>query len=450
MKPLCVIQSPFETRSGYGDMARDIVRHIVDLDLYDVKLISMPWGACPINALDPVKDAELLKLMVQPPIQFPRQPELFIQISVPNEFQALGKYNIGITAGIETTAISKPWVDGCNRMNLVLAISQHSVDVIKSTIIEEKAPDGRTIATHQVKVPVEVLHNCVHTDVFKKITPEELSPAIKLAMAEVKEKFCFLFVGHWLRGNIGEDRKNVGLLVRIFCETFKNVSVNQRPALVLKTSGAGFSIMDREEVLTKIKQVRQASGPNAPNVYLIHGELTEDEMNSLYNHPKIKAHVSFTKGEGFGRPLLEATMSQKPVIASGWSGQLDFLNKDDAILLPGELKQVEKAAVWENVIIPESAWFNVDMNAAASALMWAFKRYDTFLLPAKRLARKNAQLFGYDVIKNRTAELLERYVPKMAIQVPVKLPSLKKIGRDVPSAPLPVLKKLEPKNAETQ
>ena len=451
MKPLCIIQSPLETRSGYGDMARDIARHIIDLDLYDVKLVSTPWGATPMNALDPKKDQKLISRIATIPLQLPRQPEIFIQVSVPNEFTPMGKYNIGITAGIETTAVSLPWIQGCNRMNTVWTISNHSKEVFASTIVEERAPTGQIVKTHKVEVPVEVLHCCVHTNIFRKLSPEEIVPSIKSEMMEIKEKFCFLFVGHWLKGVIGEDRKNVGLLVKIFCETFKNTSSANRPALILKTSGAGFSIIDREEMLSKIKQIRQMIGPNCPNVYLLHGELTEEEMNSLYNHPKIKAHVSFTKGEGFGRPLLEASLSQKPVIASGWSGHLDFLNSTDAILLPGEVKQVEPGAVWENVIIPQSGWFNVDPQAAANALMWVFKKHDQFILPAKRLAKKNKDEFNYDVIKNRTAELLEQYVPKMALELPVKLPTLKKLGSSSSNvATLPTLKKITTNEAEQQ
>jgi hypothetical protein len=410
-------------------MARDIARHIIELDMYDVRLISLPWGATPMTALDPTRDAELIKRIVPQPINLPRQPELFIQVSVPNEFQSIGKYNIGITAGIETTLISVPWIDGCNRMNTVWAISKHAVEVIRNTVAEERDPNGNVTRQAKVTVPLEVLHCCANTDIFKKIEPESVVSSIRDMMTDVKEKFCYLFVGHWMRGNMGEDRKNVGLLVKIFCEAFKNHPSSTRPALILKTSSATFSVLDREEVLMKIKMVRESVGAGCPNVYLIHGDLSETEMNSLYNHPKVKAHVSFTKGEGFGRPLLEASLSQKPVIASGWSGHLDFLNKDNAILIAGELRNVEPNAVWENVIIPQSQWFNVDMNQAGGALVYVFKKYDQLLLPAKRLAAENKAKFSYDVIKQRTKELLEQYVPKQAMQVDLKLPTLKKITK---------------------
>lgn len=429
LKPLCVIQSPLETRSGYGDMARDICRHIIELDLYDVRLVSMGWGMTPMNALDPTKDDELIKRIVPQPVQLPRQPDIFIQISVPNEFQPVGKYNIGITAGIETTAISLPWVQGCNRMNTVWTISEHSKSVIQSTVIEEHGPNNQLLNTHKVVVPVEVLHNCINTSIIRKIQPDEIEPKVSELMTQIKEKFAFLFVGHWLQGNMGEDRKNVGLLISIFCQAFKNINSANRPALILKTSGAGFSILDREEMLKRISEIRNSVGPNSPNVYLIHGELTESEMNSLYNHPKVKVHISLTKGEGFGRPLLEATQSGKPIIASGWSGHLDFLESDKCILLPGELRNVDASAVWENVIIPQSQWFNVDPNVAGSAMLFAFKKYDDLVLRAKQLSKSARDKFNYDVIKHRTKDLLEKYIPKIALPEPIVLPKLKRISK---------------------
>lgn len=425
-KPLCVIAGPFGTRSGYGDMARDIIRHILDLGRYEVKLISLPWGNTPINALDVKnpKDVPVLDAIIPPPYGLPRQPELFIQISVPNEFQPQGKYNIGITAGIETTLCSPEWIEGCNRMNVIWTISEHSKRIFESTVMERRDQAGNSLGQVKINVPVEVLHNCVHTDVFRKIPAKELDADLRLELVNIKEDFCFLFVGHWLNGEIGEDRKNVGLLVKTFCETFKNKGPMNRPALILKTSGAGFSVLERENILRKIDIIKQTVGGTCPNVYFLDGELTESQMNSLYNHPKVKAHISFTKGEGFGRPLLEATQSQKPVIASGWSGQLDFLNAEDAVLLGGELRNVERSAVWQGVIIPESMWFNVDVNFASGAMQHVVKHYDKFLERAKTLAKKNEKDFSYDAIKIRTATLLDKYVPEFAIPVTMTLPPL--------------------------
>jgi hypothetical protein len=111
---------------------------------------------------------------------------------------------------------------------------------------------------------------------------------------------------------LGHDRKDVGMLIKTFCETFKGKS--NKPALILKSSGAGYSILDREEILKKINQIR--TDDSLPNVYLLHGSITNEEMNGLYNHPKVKTMVSFTHGEGYGRPLAEFATSEKPIIAT--------------------------------------------------------------------------------------------------------------------------------------
>lgn len=428
MKPLCVIQSPLATRSGYGDAARDLARHVIELDQFDVILVSMPWGTTPMNALNPTdpRDKMLLDRISPIPVNLPRQPELFIQVSVPNEFQPIGKYNIGFTAGIETNACSGEWLEGCNRMDLILAMSEHSKFVFQNTTSEMRNQMGQTVKTIKLEKPIEVLHNCVDLSIFRELKASELEKSVTETLSTVKENFVFLFVGHWLQGSLGQDRKNVGMLVHTFCDAFKDTATDKRPALMLKTSGAGFSIMDQQEILRKITEVRNMIGPNAPAVYLLHGELTEKEMSSLYNHPKVKVHVSFTKGEGFGRPLLEATLSKKPVMASGWSGHLDFLNPEDSILLSGGLTKVDQSVVWQNVIIPESSWFTPDYANARAALQHVFKYYDKFIPGAERLYKKNKEAFSYNAIKEKTATLFAQYVPTFEMAAPLSLPKLKK------------------------
>jgi glycosyltransferase involved in cell wall biosynthesis len=428
-KPLCVVRAPVATRSGYGDAARDIVRHLIEYNKFDVRIHSVPWGDTPMNALDPShpKDKMILDRVITEPLN--KQPDLFIVVSVPNEFQALGKFNIGITAGIETTAASAQWVEGCNRVNLVLAMSEHSKNVLVNSKYSIQSKDGQTQGVLQVQPVVEVLHNCIDTAVFGKNAPVDKS--ITKVLDEIPESFAYLFVGHWLRGDYGEDRKNVALLVKLFLETFKQVKDRPQPALILKTSSAGFSILDREEIRTKIEQLKAsvtlAPGQSMPNVYLLHGELTEQEMNTLYNHSKVKAHISLTKGEGFGRPLLEASVSGKPVIASGWSGQLDFLDKDRAVLVGGELKNVHPSAAWENVLLTDASWFAPDHQQAVDAMAVVFMDYKTFKDRAYSLAVKNRKDFSYNAIRDRMFALLDQHVPEFPKEVAIKLPTLKKI-----------------------
>jgi glycosyltransferase involved in cell wall biosynthesis len=428
MKPICLIQSPLATRSGYGDAARDIARHIIELDVYDVILVSLPWGSTPMTALDPVKDAELIKRIATIPVQLPRQPELYIQVSIPSEFQPVGKYNIGITAGIETNVCSLEWLEGCNRMDVIWCMSNHAKNVFQTTTVDQRNQQGQTVRQVKLERPIDVLHNCVNLGTFHPREVAEIPKTIRTELQSIPEEFVFLFVGHWLKGNVGEDRKNVGLLVKIFCEVFKDMPSSKRPALLLKTSGAGFSHMDHDAIMTKIQQIRASVTPNPPNVYLLHGDLTDEEMSGLYNHPKVKAHVNFTKGEGFCRPLLEATTSKKPIIASGWSGHLDFLDSENAILLNGTLTKVDPSVVWPGVIIEESSWFSVDTNMAATAMMAVYRNYDKFLPRAETLYKKTKENFAYPTIKARTKELLDKYAPQFQMVAPLSLPKLKKIS----------------------
>jgi glycosyltransferase involved in cell wall biosynthesis len=396
------------------------------------------------NAMD---DLIIQKLLIQPSL--PRLPEIFVSITVPNEFQRMGQFNIGITAGIETTACSAPWIEGMNRMDLILTISEHSKRVLSQTQYQIKNDMGVAQRPLRLEKPIEVLPNCVHTDVFKKLKLDELDAGIVRLMADVKENFCFLFVGHWLQGQLGADRKDVGMLVKVFLETFKRVPAESRPALILKTSGATFSVMDREDVLRKIQEIAASvSGQSLPSVYLLHGDLTEQEMSSLYNHPKVKAMVSFTKGEGFGRPFLEWTMTGKPLIVSGWSGHLDFLTPTDAILLGGKLEPVHPSAVWEGVIERDTKWFQVDYQKAAAILHTVWKNYKQFEHRGDALAKRNAEKYSFDSIKQYTGDILNRWIPAFNIpeQVELKLPQLKKIK---PSAEVKSATLAAPKGAES-
>ena len=213
-----------------------------------------------------------------------------------------------------------------------------------------------------------------------------------------------------MQGTMGEDRKNVGLLIKAFFELFKNKT--KKPALILKTSGGGTSYMDRDDILKKIESIKKSvNSTNLPNVYLLHGEFSDSEMNQLYNYPKIKAMVSLTKGEGYGRPLLEFSLTKKPIITTGWSGHIDFLDPEFTTLLPGQLTNVHDSAVVPNMILKESQWFSVDTGALGYTLKDVFENYKNYIDKAKRQAYKSNTNFSWDAMKNKVDELFTQYIP---------------------------------------
>lgn len=407
-KPFLLYQAPIATRSGYGDHARDLLKSFRDLDYYDIKIVSTRWGATPMDQLNP--NDEFHKWILDSIVsEINIQPDVYVQMTVPNEFQQVGKFNIGVTAGIETTVIPKDWVDGCNRMDLVITTSQHSKSGIVGTQWTERDKTTQQVITeHRVSKPVEVL--------FEGTDYKELDGLDKLD--SIKENFCFLFVGHWLQGNLYHDRKDVGGMIQTFLSAFSRTK-GEKPALILKTSSAGFSIRDREEILRKVEEVASQVKSDV-SIYLIHGDLTPDDMWKLYNHPKVKATISFTHGEGFGRPLLEFSMTGKPVISSGWSGQLDFLNDKQSVLLDGELKNVDPSAS-NQFLLPESQWFYVNYSNAAFKLIDVFNNYDKYLSESKKLGRDNINKFSHNKMTEALKGICDIHI-KVAKHVDLILP----------------------------
>ena len=436
-KPVLVFQAPVGTRSGYGERSRDLVRALIALDKYDIKIINTRWGSTPMNALSDKDDDIISRLLME---QLKQQPEIFMQVTVPNEFQKLGKFNIGVTAGIETTICDASWIEGCNKMDLILASSEHAKKVFEST--EYQRIDQNTkqnIGNVKLTTPVEVLFEGIRLDKFKKEYTSE--PNIENLFKDIKEEFCFLFVGHWLPGAFGEDRKNVSGLIKTFYESFKNKQ--NAPALILKTSGGALSVIDRNEMINRINQIKASVDSKVlPKVYLAYGDFTEEEMNDLYNHNKVKAHVSFTKGEGFGRPLIEAAITGKPIITSNWSGHVDFLNTETSVLLPGTLTKVHKTAAWKGVLNEDSEWFSVDLNVAAGFLKDIFKNYKSYTEKSRKTYHHIKTNFSFDAMKDKLSVILDSRMPEFPKMLGLNLPKLKKV-ESMPQITLPKLKKID-------
>ena len=440
-KPICLVTAPVATRSGYGAHSRDICRALIKLDRYDVKIWNVRWGSTPMNALN--KDDPNDKIIVDRLLQnaeLPKQPELHIHIVIPNEFNPLAKYNIGITAGLEMTACPPKWIEGMNRMNLNIVPSTFVKDTM-NTIVFDITDEQTKQKKGELKneKPIEVLFEGTDTNIFKKTN--EFSKEFVDEMKNVEESFNFLYVGHWLQGDLGKDRKDTGMMLKVFLETFKNMK--KKPGLIMKTSGATFSVLDREQMLDKIKTIKETIEGDLPNIYLLHGDFEDEEMNQLYNHPKVKAHINLTHGEGFGRPLLEASISQKPVIAPNWSGHVDFLHKDLAVLLDGSLQNVERGSVPDDFLVDGSQWFTVNYQQASAVMKDVYKSYKKYTLNAKKLGIVNKSKFSLNSMTKKLGKILDEYVPEFPKEVKLELPKLKKIGStELPKIKLPKLKKV--------
>ena len=436
MKNTFVISCPIDTYSGYGARSRDLVKAIIELDKYDVKIMAQRWGSTPFGFIKDNPEWEFLSKHLLFNNQLTTQPDIWAQITCPNEFQAVGKYNIGVTAGIETTRCDASWIIGMNRMNINLVSSQHSKQVFLDSKYDQM--DQKTNQkTGEIKIekPIEVLLEGANLEVYKPIKKEEIkNQELFKDINGIPEAFAFLVVGHWMQGAFGEDRKNIGVTLKSFYETFKNKK--KKPALIIKTSTVSSSHMDRREIMKRITSIREACNGNLPNIYLLHGNFSNKEMNELYNHPKVKAMVSHTKGEGFGRPLLEFSLSNKPVICSGWSGQIDFLHNEKSLLLGGKLTPVHPSAQVKDLILDGSQWFTTDPNQIHGSYLEVYNKYKFWSTRGKQQGYHSRTYFAFE---NMKAKIKEIFDTNISVSVGLDLPPLKKITK--PSK-LPKLKKV--------
>ena len=166
--------------------------------------------------------------------------------------------------------------------------------------------------------------------------------------------------------------------------------------------------------------------------------MTDEEMHSLYVNPKVKAYITATHGEGFGLPIFEAAYSGLPVLAPAWSGHVDFLKH--AILLPGNLQKVHRSAQWKDIIIDGSQWFYVNHGYASRVIKDIYKHYKKYVENARTQGKFSRENFSLDKMREKFAELLDKYLFSQPKQVELKLPKLEKIGNSIK---LPELNKVK-------
>jgi glycosyltransferase involved in cell wall biosynthesis len=435
MKPLCVVSCPIDTFSGYGARSRDFVKSLIQLkgEEWDIKIMPQRWGECPWNFIsedDPIKQRFIPQLQ--------KQPDIWMQITVPNEFQPVGKFNIGVTAGIETTIFPPEFIEGFNRMNLNLVSSNHSKNVAQSCQFEKKDEKTKqTVGILKCEKPVEVLFEGLDLEKYYK------KPQNSGLLKDIKEDFCFLHTGHWLPGDFGQSRKNTATLIRTFLETFKG-SLKKKPALIMKTNQVNYSLLDKESMIKQIHRIRNKfKGEKLPNIYLLHGEMTDDEMNQLNNDNKVKTFVSFTKGEGYGRPLVEAAITGKPTIVSNWSGHVDFMHPDYNILVGGKLENVHESAA-NQFLLKDAQWFNIDTDVASRAMKDVIKHYKSYWEKSRKQTQYLKDNWSFDKMTEKLDTLLPKVEAAPQVQT-LNLPKLTKVKTktETPKLKLPKLKKIE-------
>ena len=342
MRKKILLKAPLLTRSGYGEQARFALRSLRSReDLFDIFIQPLQWGQT--SWTNEVNEERLwIDQAIEKTIAYIQQGGTFdmsLQVTIPNEFQKIAHYNIGYTAGIETTKAAPQWLVKCNEMDKIITISSFSKSVLDST--EYQA---------QVKETGENVIVRTETDVEFVNYPVKVYDELPELDLDIATSFNFLTVAQF------GPRKNLQNTIKWFVEEFRNDDVG----LVVKSNIAKNSLIDRNTLKGNMSSLLQSLGDRQCKVYLLHGDMTDEEMHSLYKNEKIDAFVSLPHGEGFGLPLFEAAYSGLPVVTVGWSGQMDFLvdeqGQEQFYNVAFDLQQVQKEVVWDGVIMADSMW----------------------------------------------------------------------------------------------
>lgn len=379
MKKKILVVGPVLTASGYGEQARFALRALrTREDLFDIYLTPTAWGQCGWIHDDTEERAWIDSLILRT-VQYTQmsnnqpQYDMSLQITIPNEWKRIAPINIGYTAGIETNKISPHWIQTSNLMNKIIVVSNFAKKGFDNGIFNVQDQNGNEVPNFKVNTPIEVVNYSVRKN-----------DAVDIDLPLTTD-FNFLVVAQ------AGPRKNFANTVKWFVEEFKN---DGNVGLICKTHLGGASHIDREAVTNNLKHILEQHKDRKCKIYLLHGDMSEGEMASLYTHPKVKALVSLSHGEGFGLPVFEAAGYGLPVITTEWSGPTDFMycpNKEGKVKphfarVDFTLQPVQPEAVWNGVIEKDTMWAFPIGNSAKTQMRGVYKDWDRYRSGAKRLA----------------------------------------------------------------
>ena len=405
MRKKVIVRGPAMSRSGYGEHTRFILRSLKSReDLFDIYLHNINWGKTGwIWEEDDERiwmDFVLLKT-----IQYTQnggQFDMSVQVTIPNEWERLAPINIGVTAGIETTKVAPQWIEKSRIVDHIITISEHSKQSYLNTSYQAQNNEtGEVINDYRCITPIDIVHYPV-----KDYEPAELD-------IELPCDFNFLAVAQI------SPRKNMVNTIKWFVEEF----IDQEVGLVVKVNTMNNSIADRIHTKSVLQGLLKEYEDRKCKIHLLHGSMTDEEMTALYQHPKIKALVSLSHGEGFGLPIFEAAYNELPIIAPDWSGHVDFLYKPVKDKKTGKEKAkahyakvkysmapIQPEAHWEGVLQKDSMWCYAEQGSYKMRLREVFKDYQRFKSQSKRLNKWVRENFTAEQQYGKFCDLVSQYV----------------------------------------
>lgn len=388
MKKKVLVEGPVLSQSGYGEHARFVLRSLKSQeDVFDIYAMPLNWGQTSW-LFEENEERKWIDSIINKTVYYIQQKgqfDIYCHVGIPNELKRKAPITIEITAGIETTKVTPEWIDICNReCDKIITVSQHSKEIFENTTWKAQDQFGKQLDL-KLNVPVEVVGYPIKQ--FKEFNNHK-------EWINLDYDFNFLCIAQW------GPRKNLHNTIKWFLEEFKNDNVG----LVCKVNHSNNSILDRTACESTLQSLLREFPDRKCKIYLLHGDMSEEEIHNLYFHPQIKAIINFAHGEGFGLPLFEAAYCGLPVITVDYSGQKDFLyiennekRKKAFTNVPYDLKKIQPEVVWDGVLHSDSEWAYVKPLGSKSAMRECHKDYGRFKGQAKKLKEyllnKNEDVF---------------------------------------------------------
>lgn len=386
-----LLRAPLLTHSGYGVHARQVARWLfrVAAETHQLDITTEPLGWGKTHMLvDTEAEDGLVGQILQAAGNKKNSYDVTIQLQLPNEWNPfLGTFNIGVTAGVETDKCNPSWIECINRMDMIIVPSEFT----KQTFLN----------TGEVLVPIVV--------VPESFPDGLLSEAVSVDLG-LSTKFNFLVVGQLTGNNTENDRKNLPFTMKWLADTFADCP---DVGIVVKTNSGAQTQLDKQNIRNIFsKLVGEIVGPKnkGPKFYLLHGHMTDEEMHGLYTHPDIKALVTFTHGEGYGLPIVEAAACDLPIIATNWSGHLEFLKHGRFIPVDYNLMPIPASRVDNQIFMKDVKWANPIELDAKQRLK---KFYSGSQIPkqwATELGTKIREHYCFDAVARIYSEVLNEHL----------------------------------------